>query len=540
MAALGVASGLGCAPPSDAESSEDGSLRGELAVYIADRPDGSSEKRYFLRQADGTELRLLFDPAPVELEPGNRLAVQGVPEADALRVTSFQPVASGPPVATPALVTATPFSPRSFAFVFVDIGGGITGTNTPAVADAFMTSNADSIRRYYLADSYGRQDISTYVTQTALSYPMADCNSSTTNALANALRPKVGNYQHYLWYFGSTNPACNWSGLASLGTPSNPSRDTWYNHATSCVVLVQEPGHNFGMQHSSALTCPGGPLADDPNGCTDSEYGDPFDPMGAGCRHMNAWQKAYQGWFGGCNGVKISDSGTFNLLPFEDACSGAQFLQIKAPKTRTYNRPAGGGGSAGKETFTHYYLELRTPRDFDGTLVAGSKGLEPMVLVHVADELRTRTQAGLHTFLLDMTPGTSGHAGFSDAGLSTGQSFTDPAGGLTITAQSVTADGATVVVKYAAGSGSGPVCLDGRPFSNPAPDSSRARRVKLRVPAEAPVTSDRRARSVGAPSAVRARSSPGCRARRPTPPAAVRTPRHPSVRLLRGGPFSCS
>ena len=89
---------------------------------------------------------------------------------------------------------------------------------------------------------------------------------------------------------------------------------------------------------------------------------------------MNAWQKAYQGWFGGCNGVKFSDSGTFNLLPFEDACSGAQFLQFKAPKTRTYNRPAGGGGSGGKETFTHYYLELRTPRDFDGTLVAGSKG----------------------------------------------------------------------------------------------------------------------------------------------------------------------
>ena len=219
VAALGVASGLGCAPPSEAEASDDGSLRGELAVYIADRPDGSSEKRYFLRRADGTELRLLFDPAPVGLEPGNRVAVQGVPEADALRVTSFQEVASGPAVATPALAAATPFSPRSFAFVFVDIGGGITGTTTPAVADAFMTSNADSIRRYYLADSYGRQDISTYVTQTALSYPMADCNSSTTSALANALRPMVGNYQHYLWYFGSTDRACNWSGLASVGTP---------------------------------------------------------------------------------------------------------------------------------------------------------------------------------------------------------------------------------------------------------------------------------------------------------------------------------
>ena len=248
VAALGVASGLGCAPVRG-RSLRRRFLARQLAVYIADRPDGSSEKRYFLRRADGTELRLLFDPAPVA-GAGNRVAVQGVPEADALRVTSFQEVASGPAVATPALAAATPFSPRSFAFVFVDIGGGITGTTTPAVADAFMTSNADSIRRYYLADSYGRQDISTYVTQTALSYPMADCNSSTTSALANALRPMVGNYQHYLWYFGSTNPACNWSGLASLGTPSNPSRDTWYNHATSCVVLVQSPAQ---LRHAALV-----------------------------------------------------------------------------------------------------------------------------------------------------------------------------------------------------------------------------------------------------------------------------------------------
>jgi hypothetical protein len=398
--------------------------------------------------------------------------VWGVPEGAALRVTSFQPLPA-PLEATPASVVtgvaASTYAPRTFAFVFVDIGGGVTGTITPPVADGIMTTNPDSIRSYFLAASYRRQDISTYVTPTPLNYPLTDCDTNTMTAMANALRPQVGNYQHYLWYFGTSNPSCGWNGLASLGTPSSPSRDTWYNHDTSCSVLVQEPGHNLGMQHSSSLACPGGAFADDPNTCSDDEYGDPFDPMGTGCRHMNGWQKAYQGWIDGCNGVKISDSGTFNLVPLEATCHGAQLLQIKSPKTRTYNRPAGGGVAAGTETLSHYYVELRTPRDFDGDLVPGSRPLEPMVLVHVAGDLRNRSQAGLHTFLLDMTPSDSVFTQFSDAGLAAGQTFTDPAGGLSITAQSVSETGATIVVHYAAGSGASPLCLDGTRFTAPGP-----------------------------------------------------------------------
>src|SRR5215475_12579723 len=126
----------------------------------------------------------------------------------------------------------------------------------------------------------------------------------------------TGTFNHYLWYIGqSSGSPCTWGGLGSVGSPSSPARDTWYNGSTNCVVLVQEPGHNFGMQHSSSLSCPGAAFADDPNSCTASEYGDVFDPMGGACRHMNAWQKNYQGWFGGCNGVSVTSSGQFTLLP---------------------------------------------------------------------------------------------------------------------------------------------------------------------------------------------------------------------------------
>src|SRR5690348_17710503 len=40
------------------EVDEPGALQGELAVYIADYDDGTTETRYFLRNAEGVEQRL--------------------------------------------------------------------------------------------------------------------------------------------------------------------------------------------------------------------------------------------------------------------------------------------------------------------------------------------------------------------------------------------------------------------------------------------------------------------------------------------------
>ena len=153
-----------------------------------------------------------------------------------------------------------------------------------------------------------------------------------------------GTFNHYLWYMGSRTSVCGWSGLGEVGTPTRPANDTWYNGSSSCVVMIQEPGHNLGMQHSSSMDCGTASFADTPQGnCTHSEYGDPYDPMGGGCRHMNAWQKTYQGWTQGCNMVRVRSSGTFTLLPLELPCDGAQVLQIPMPKTRMFMRSGGGG-----------------------------------------------------------------------------------------------------------------------------------------------------------------------------------------------------
>jgi hypothetical protein len=480
--AAGGSLGTGCAAPGDDVTTiaDDGSRRGDLAVYISDQPDGTSQTHYFLRDTAGHELRLLFDSqseSQPDLTPNMPLKVWGTVEGDALRVTSFDRVPVETATTQSALIAATPFAPRTFAFILVDIGSGFanvrgpSGTTVPVTPDYIMgrmQTDPDSIRNYYMGDSYQTQDIATKVVGPLTYTP----NACDTSAMAKALRPMVdaqgGPFNHYLWYYGTMNASCSWSGLASVGTPDQPSKDTWYNASTSCVVLVQEPGHNFGMQHSSSITCgTTAPFADDPNTCTSSEYGDRFDPMGGGCRHMNAWQKSYQGWFGGCNGVRVTNSGTFNLVPYEPSCNGVQFLQVKAPKTRTYMRPAGGGGNATTENLNFYYLELRTPVDFDGTL-GNSSSLSARVLVHVADDLHTRTQRGVHPFILDMTPATTGSSGQNDAGLAVGQSFSDPAGGLTITNMAMSNSGATIQVTYTAGSGD-PTCMDGTPFTAPGP-----------------------------------------------------------------------
>lgn len=467
---LSVFAGSGCGDVNDVGStggtSDDGSLRGDLVAYTSDELGGPSETRYFLRDQAGIEQRLVFDAVvkAEDLQPEKPIRVWGQQVADVFHVTHVETPEAEIARVTSALRNAAPYAPRSFAFVLLDMGAGVNTTADAAMGR--LISGADSIRNYYLSDSYGTQDVTA---QTFGPMPFTLASGCGTSQLATALRPMIpGTFQHYLWYFGSRQSACAWTGLASVGSPDKPSRDTWYNASTSCVVLVQEPGHNFGMQHSSSLACPGGAtLSDDPNMCTASEYGDPFDPMGGGCRHMNAWQKDYQGWFGGCNGVTVTSSGTFTLLPIEQRCDGVQFLKIPAPKVRMFNRPAAGGGGATTETFSHYYVELRTPQDFDGML-GNRTTLAPQVLVHIGGDRRSRTQRGLHTFLLDMTPATSGTTGRADSALGVGKSFSDPAGGLTLTVQAVSATQATINVEIANGTG-GPTCLDDTPFTAPGP-----------------------------------------------------------------------
>ena len=401
-----------------------GALRGELIVYTLTFDDGTSDDRYALRVGDRAggnederpERSLQFSRAP-ELPSGAMIDVWGTPAPAtaaategvgagglALQVTRWQPVRGrgGAGEVTEGnaqpLISGPAIRPRSFAFVLVDLGAGVNITPEEANRRLFGTEAAatPSVRQYFMEASYGRQDVAGQVFG-PLKYTITGCD---TRGLTTALRAMIpGTFDHYLWYLGSRISTCGWSGLASGGTVAKPSRDTWYNASAGCVVLVQEPGHNFGMRHSSSMKCPNASFLDTPTMvCTHSEYGDSYDPMGRGCRHMNGAQKAYLGWYGTCNVVEVLQSGSFTLLPTELPCDGTQVLQVAMPKTRPFFR-SGGGGAAGSTELTHYYLELRAPIGID-------KGLTPAVQIRVSADTKQANQRAEHTWFLDMNPAT--------------------------------------------------------------------------------------------------------------------------------------
>jgi MYXO-CTERM domain-containing protein len=486
LALAGSLAAVGCAdPPSAAELEPPapGALRGELVLYTASYDDGTSDEQYFLR-VGGNERdeRRLFFTNPSDLAPGGLVDVWATPRGEGLEVTRIEPVKTGSGAIeeiAQKLIGAPAQRARSFAFVLVDVGGGVNLTVEEANRRLFssvppMGNQTASVRQYFNEASYGRQDVTGKVFG-PFQFTMTGCG---TRAMATALKPMIeGKFDHYLWYMGSRVAACGWSGLASSGTAGRPSVDTWYNASGGCGVLIQEPGHNFGMRHSSGMNCMDGavPFLDAPSRvCAHSEYGDRFDPMGSGgCKHMNSFQKSYVGWLGKCNMVEVTTSGTYTLLPIELPCNGIQSLQIAMPKPRPFFRSGGGGGS-GDTVLTHYYIEMRAPIGID-------RQLRPEVQVRVSGDTKLATQRPTHTWFLDM----KGPMPTGQQGLVAGESYTDPdpASPIKFTVETLEARQATVRIEIPGTTPGGPaICvLDNTPMMattlmgpGPGPESCEA------------------------------------------------------------------
>src|SRR5687767_13950011 len=70
--------------------------------------------------------------------------------------------------------------------------------------------------------------------------------------------------------------------------------------------------------------------------------------MGNGIGHMYAFQKGTMRWLDGCNTIKVTRDGVFDLVPLQVASVRVQSLQIATGDTRD-GRPL------------YYYVELRDP-----------------------------------------------------------------------------------------------------------------------------------------------------------------------------------
>jgi MYXO-CTERM domain-containing protein len=484
--ALAAAILLACAPAPTAEEDlpvPPGAIRGQLVTSMFDFSD-HSEVRHTLRLASGQERELRFQGTTPELPAGGTVDVWGSDDGTSIRVSRLAAVRSDDLFeGRSALINGTKKPAKRWAFVLVQNGTTANLTNATANTKLFGDTPS-SIKTYYHEVSYGLQDLAGDVVGPLPFDPANAPGGLCQNfqVVGQALRPMIqGTYDQYLFYFLSPLRGCPWGGVAILGTAAKPTRDSYYNAAAECVVLVQEPGHNFGMVHSSALRCSKGgvPVSmvdpDDPNGgsCQHDEYGNSFDPMGGGnpgsgqmlgtCYHMNGIQKAYQDWLEGCNIVKAGTTGTYTIYPLENACNGTQLLQIPLPTSRRLDFPPSAVATITAGTLTSYYLEYRTPVGLDRALT------RPRVFVLAAGNLKDARLRGNANWLIDTTPDTRT---VNDADLAVGATFTDPApNGPKFTVVSADATKAVISVQLngeAASTmpGNG-TCSDDTPFTGP-------------------------------------------------------------------------
>jgi hypothetical protein len=319
-----------------------------------------------------------------------------------------------------------------------------------------LGASEKSVVQFYSETSYNRFQFTGSV-EGPIAYPGSICGSSLSNWYANTrtVREEISTeYDHYIYYNGTRQSVCSY-GQGSLGTADRPQGEIWFNGDLFDSAITHELGHNLGLNHASSIKCSGVPLADDPLTCTTEEYGSPVDIMGnlfGG--HMIVSEKWYLGWITGCNGVRVKASGTFNLLPLENLCGGVQALQIPMPKTtRKFSTQQSGDSNAAR----FYYLEYRAGTGLD-------TGLPKQVAVHVSDEIAASNRSAARSISLDMKPSTT-----AKDGMVAGDSYTDPAGGVTFKVDSMDATKAVVTVTLSNGSGSS-TCMDGTTLQGSGPE----------------------------------------------------------------------
>ncbi|MFZ5892759.1 MAG: hypothetical protein ACOY0T_16995 [Myxococcota bacterium] len=432
----------GSSSQADSEPSIEGSLQ---AVVVGNADLSGAHYEYFLEDSRGTWTRLLFDEHPEWMRGHSgheHLVLPGVEEIDtsgklklrvfgtldgaAVHVSDIE-VMSKPDanVASNAqeLIAATP---RKVAVILANFSNNTSQPITPAAARDLVFAGTQSSNAYFKEMSFGIRslvgklaptgDVFGWYTIAASNNP---CDYSAWGSAARAAAQSAGvdltGYDHIIHYFPSSS-ACGWSGVGQV-----PGKYTWIN-GSGAQTISHELGHNFGSHHAASLTCTDSSGARVPISatCTSSEYGNPFDVMGRGYRHMTAFNKGRIGFLEPENTTTVSADGSFTVTPLEKKSTSTQSLRIPINST------------------TAYYVEFRQPFGFDN--FSATSSVVNGVLITRAPIAYTTLDRPL---LLDMVPSTTS---FTDAALTVGKTFTDPTARISVTVNSVSATGAVVSV----------------------------------------------------------------------------------------------
>jgi hypothetical protein len=464
-----------CGPDAPADSESGRGITGELEVFAVDYEDGSSEMRYFLHISEAEELELELDvDDPPPLSTGDRVEVHGRAHGDVFAVAAIRLVGTDDDVGSSALGLTGNGVERQSRAVALLVHWGNQDNLTPEAMRSRLFNASNSTAQWNHENSFNLLETTGDAYGWFRIAAPSGCDYRTIASRARAAAADAGinlnAYTNILYYFPRTT-GCGWSGLASVGRPMSPAQDSWYNGSAGCVVLAHELLHNYGARHSRSYQCSGGRSIAGQSSCTYSEYGDRFDVMGGGCFHTNNYQKAAQGWFGGCNTVTVNGNGTFDVAPTQTASDGIQALRI----------PMGSGLCPSGMSSCYYTVEYRQPVGSIEGGYSSSSHVYRGVLVHVAPPADfSGGSRPSNPYLLDMHPSTST---FNDAALLAGETFLDP-NGVRIHVVSADAQSARVQIELPGGGSGGAVCIDGSTPGDVAPPDSTPPEVTLLSPAD--------------------------------------------------------
>lgn len=402
----------------------EGEVEGELETAYED--DDTSSRLVYALRSGGRRLELRFAADFPELPTGARVRVRGVEIDGTLALssgdTSVQ-VVSVPPAETfgeqrtAVLLVNFQTNPGAMPWTLDDARSRVFG----ATSDFFRENSSQ--QTWLAGEAFGWYTLPIDPT----------CSGSAISSAADQAVTDAGidlsSYTRYVYVFPYVS-GCGWSGKGTVG--GTPSR-TWINGSFTSKVAGHELGHNFGLFHSHALECGATTLGDN---CLSDEYGDTLDIMGnPSSGHLSAFQKERLGWLNYAASppiATINADGTYELEPYETAGGGPKALKIAKSTDATTGAT------------TWYYVEFRQAIGFDAFLSSNTNVLTGVV-VHTGAE-----SSGDTGYLLDMTPSSASSGDRNDPALVVGQTFSDPASGVTIDTLWANGTGAGVRVSLAA------------------------------------------------------------------------------------------